>query len=641
VRVLVVVAAVVVSLAAGPAVADLSPDQQKLVDRYSKTLQRSRDVKERRDAARSLGRIKAPEAVTPLIAALADPDASVRRQAADSLWRVGEVAAPAIDALRAVLDDPSPGVRVRAAAALEALGVPETELVEARIAGLEAEQLRDRILASRDLVGFVPGPDLVPPIAEVAAAEADTREYDLGETYLDPVKVLERLVRTGDSDFVEPVMAEVRAGNPGSRWLLKGLAGLDPKPGDWNAVLVAQLASSRTEDREVALRLLRDRDTEVEGVEEWIQPVIAALEDAEVRMDAVYTLASAKGFAAAAGERLAQILASDPDQDVREEAADALAAIGDRTQAFPSDALREVAVTALPALRTAAITDADTDVRGAALGALDTLRVSADEVLPTFLAAAENDPHDQNRFKALQYIRDLGTDAQSAVPDLERIIANDATTRATAEQAMEFVKTRPPDFTLDVTTAAAASAGSGAALSSLREAGVDYTLHEFYLALSRVQRERVELFLDAGMSPDERVDEVGMRPLHVLYFSSPGCSLQTRPTPAATKEITRLLLERGADPNTVDDRGNSVLKFAALACDAEVVRLLVEAGADVNATDQSGMAPFELTLWSGTDAADALIEAGYRLPADKAATYREAYKDNPKALELIDRAAAN
>jgi len=163
VRALVVVAAVVVSLAAGPAVADLSPDQQKLVDRYAKTLERSRDVTERRDAARSLGRIKAPEAVGPLTAALADSDASVRRQAADSLWRVGEVAAPAVDALRAVLDDPSPGVRVRAAAALEGLGVPEIELVEARIAGLEAEQLRDRILAARDLVGFVPGR----PVAQV------------------------------------------------------------------------------------------------------------------------------------------------------------------------------------------------------------------------------------------------------------------------------------------------------------------------------------------------------------------------------------------------------------------------------------------------------------------------------------------
>jgi ankyrin repeat protein len=132
-----------------------------------------------------------------------------------------------------------------------------------------------------------------------------------------------------------------------------------------------------------------------------------------------------------------------------------------------------------------------------------------------------------------------------------------------------------------------------------------------------------------------------MRPLHVLFFNPGGCSLQVRPTPAATKKITRVLLDRGADPNAVDDRGNSVLKLAALACDGEVIRMLIDAGVDVNATDQNGMAAFELTLWSGTDAADALLEAGYRLPADKAATYREAYKDNPKAQELIDRATAN
>ena len=59
---------------------------------------------------------------------------------------------------------------MRAAAALEALGVPEEELVEARVAGLRAQRLRDRMLAARDLVGFVPGAQLVAPIAEVAAA---------------------------------------------------------------------------------------------------------------------------------------------------------------------------------------------------------------------------------------------------------------------------------------------------------------------------------------------------------------------------------------------------------------------------------------------------------------------------------------
>ncbi len=82
------------------------------------------------------------------------------------------------------------------------------------------------------------------------------------------------------------------------------------------------------------------------------------------------------------------------------------------------------------------------------------------------------------------------------------------------------------------------------------------------------------------------------------------------------------------------------MKLAVMACDGDVIRLLIDSGVDVNATDQNGMAAFELTLWSGTDAADALLEAGYRMPSDKADSYREAYKDNAKALELIDRATA-
>jgi HEAT repeat protein len=634
------IGAVILMLAAGSVPAEISSGQQKLVDRYAKTLDKSKDAGERRDAARGLGKINEPEVVGPLTAALADSDPTVRRQAADSLWRVKDVAASAVDALRGVLDDPSPGVRVRAAAALEALGVPEAELVEARKAGLEAEQLRDRILAARDLVGFVPGAELVPPISEVAAAEADTRQYDLGETYLDPVKILERLVRTGETDFVEPVMGKVRAGNAGARWLLEGLKTVEPKPADWNAVLVDQLSSSRLEDRQIAVRLLRDRVTEAQGVEGWIQPVISVLDDPEVRREAIYTLGRAKGYAAPAAPHLTKLVVSDPDKDVREDAAEALEYIGDREQAFSSDVLREVAVTALPALCTAAIEDSDSDVRRAAIGTLGTLRVSADEILPTLLTAARNDTEPQNRFSALLRIRDLGTDAQSAIPDLEEIVATEEVHRATAEQALDFVRTRPPDFSLDVSTSPTGETGSGEALSSLREAGGGFTRHEFWVALSEAQTERVALFLDAGMSVDEPVDDMGMRPLHVLFFNSEGCSLQIRPTPVATKDITRMLLGRGADPNAIDDRGNSVLKLAAMACDGEVIRLLIDGGVDVNATDQNGFAAFELTLWSGTDAADALLEAGYRMPAEKAASYREAYKDNPKALELIDRATA-
>jgi len=621
------------SLAAG---AGLTPGQLKLVERMTKTLEKSRKVDERVDAARTLGQMDDPMVGEPLSRALSDPEAAVRRQAADALWRVGEAAAPAVDALKAVLDDSSPGVRVRAAAALEGLGVPEAELVAARKAGLGAERLRDRILAARDLVGFTEGALLVPPILEVAAAEADTHEMYLGKSYLSPIDVLERLLRTEDRSFAEPVMVGVRAGNPGRRHLLRGLRELEPKPADWNEVLIGQLSSDRTDDRTTALGLLGERRTEDQGVHQWIEPAVAALAETDVRREAISALEWAKGFAAPAGAPLAGIVANDPDAKMRKAAADALEEIGSREQAFPSEVLRQVAVDSLPALREAAVKDPDGDVRGAALGALHTLRVASEEVLPTFVAAARHDPERSNRFKALQYIRDLGTDAESAIPDLQEIIASDADNRGMAEQALDSVKTRPPDFSLDVSTAPE-SVGTEQALRALRDAGIDFTVDQLGRAVWTVDAKAVRLFLDAGMSPDERIDDSGMRPLHYLFFAD-GCSMSERPSREATKEITRLLLEPGADPNPADDRGNSPLKLAVMACDADVIRLLLAAGADMYAGDLNGTVPFEFTLWSGTDAADALLEAGYRLPEDKAATYRESYADNPAAQELIRRA---
>ncbi len=623
-----------------PAKAELSSKELKRIERYVKTLAKSRKADDRRDAAYALGQFEeAEEVVEPLAKALCDKDARVRRQAAVSLKRVGQVAAPAETALRQVLDDPSPGVRVRAAAALEALGIPEQELVEARLGGLHAESLRDRIYAARDLVGFVPGVQLVGPIVEVAAAEADTPTYDLGERYLDPVRVLARLVRTGETDFVGPVLDAVRAGNPGRRWLLQGLGKLEPKPDGWNRVLTAQLDSPRKEDRETALNLLLQRTAEDDGVEDWIEPVIAVLDDHQVCLHALRVLEKAGGLAVRAAPDMAELLRANPDALVRAGAANALASVGKRDQAFPSEALRGVAVAALPALTTAAVKDPEWQVRSAALAALHSLRVSADEVLPTFVAAASTDTDKSIRFKTLQYIRDLGTDASAAIPDLEQIIANDTYNRGMAEQALENVKTRPPVFSLDVASGPA-EAGSGQALRQLRDAGVNFDQHTYYRAIADAEVEKVRLFLAAGMSAQEPVTDAGKVPLHVLYFGGRGCSLGQRPTPVATQEITRMLIEHGADPNAIDELDNSVLKFAVMACDAVIIQMLIDAGADIYAIDKNGMMPFEYTLWSGTDAADPLMAAGYRLSAEKAAIYRESYKDNPKALALIKRATA-
>jgi hypothetical protein len=44
-------------------------------------------------------------------------------------------------------------------------------------------------------------------------------------------------------------------------------------------------------------------------------------------------------------------------------------------------------------------------------------------------------------------------------------------------------------------------------------------------------------------------------------------------------------------------------------------------------------------LFSGHDGLEELIAAGYRLPADKAALYRQGYATQPKSLALINKAA--
>lgn len=643
-----VAAAVLVLFITSAVHADLDKWMQKAIDRAAKTATSSKDARERREAVRDLATWEVPEVVPPLIAALGDPDPSVRRLAADSLWRVSEVAAPAEDALRGVLNDPSPGVRVRAAAALESLGVPEAELVAPREAGLGAELLRDRILAARDLVGFVPAELLVPPVVEVAAAEADTSVMDLGERYLSPVDILERMVRLEDLSYVAPVMKAIDASNPGSRWLLKGLSELDPKPEGWTAAVIAQLGSPRIDDRKVALDLLRDRTSQEDGVEDWIAPATAALDDPETRNSALWALGAAGGYAASAAPRIAEVAASDPSEDIRGRAAETVGKIGERSQAFPSETLRAVTEATLPTMTAQAVDDPDPDARGAALATLDMLWVSASEVLPTYLEVATNDPDFHNRFGAIRRIRDLGTEAASAADKLAEIAETDPENREIAEQALLAIGKDAPDFDPTITTAGGGGTGGGpkssdAALAALRSAGVDFGPQQMWRALSELDVETATLLLDAGIDPNERLDDVGMRPLHTLYFA--GCKMMSYPTPEAVTTLTQSLLERGADPNGLDDRDNTVLKLASMNCDGAIARILIDAGADMNATDQHGMTVFDLAIgisaFSNNDVPEAFLDAGYRMSADKAALARENYADNPRILGIVDRAIAD
>jgi HEAT repeat protein len=612
--------------------------QDRAMKQWVRTLEKSDDPAERREAVRNLGNLKTPEAVRVITDVLTgDEDATVRRQAADTLWRISDHAAAAEPALRAALEDPSPGVRVRSASALESLGVPAEELVDARIVGLEAERLRDRILASRELIGFVEGSRLAPPVIEVAAEEAETLKWNLGDTYLSPIDVLERMVKKSDPSFVAPVLAAIRDVAPGAGHLALGLETLEPKPEDWTAALVGLLDSPRQGDRTASLTLLRERTTDADGVATWVEPVTGLLADPNLVGDATFALRRAGGHAVSAVPALLRIATGDTDPTHREQAIEAIEAIGARGQAFPADTLRGVAESALGPLSQAALNDPEADVRGAAVRALQELRLEPEEVIPIYLEMIENESDESAHRGACFGIRDLGTDAATAIPRLEQLLEGQVLNRDFVEQALNSVRTSAPDRDVATASQPAGSGDADAALAALRAAGIDFSTRELYVALQKRQVDLVRHFLDAGMNPDQRVHEsTGMRPLHTLYFGQ-GCPFM-QPTPPETAEITRLLIERGADVNLQDDRGNSVLKMAA-GCEPEVINALIAAGADPNAPDPSGMVPFDLAISLNKPGAAALIDAGFRLSPERADGLRESYAQDPEALALIDRAA--
>lgn len=611
--------------------------EERAMKQWVRTLEKSDDPAERREAVRNLGNLKTPEAARLIADVLAgDEDATVRRQAADTLWRISDHAAAAEPALRRALEDPSPGVRLRAASALESLGVPAEELVDARIGGLEAERLRDRILASRELIGFVEGSRLAPTVIEVAAEEAETLSWNLGKAYLSPVDLLERMVAGSDPSFVPPVLAAIREVAPGAGHLALGLETLEPKPEDWTAALVGLLGSPRQGDRRASLMLLRERTTDADGVATWVEPVTGLLADPELVGDATFALRRAGGHAVSAVPALLRIVEGGGDPTHREQAIEAIEAIGERGQAFPAETLRAVAKSALGPLSEAALDDPEADVRGAAVRALQTLRLEPGEVIPIYLEMIENETDASAHRGACFGVRDLGTDAAAAIPKLEQLLEGEVLNRDFVEQALSSVRTSAPERDVATVAEPAGSSDADAALAALRTAGVDFSTRELYHALQKRQIDLVRRFLDAGMNPDQRVDEsTGMRPLHTLYFGQ-GCPMM-QPTPPETVEITRLLIERGADVNLQDDRGNSVLKMAA-GCDAEVINALIAAGADPNVADPSGMVPFDLAIALNKPGAAALIDAGFRLTSERAEALRQGYAQDPEALKLIDRA---
>lgn len=114
-----------------------------------------------------------------------------------------------------------------------------------------------------------------------------------------------------------------------------------------------------------------------------------------------------------------------------------------------------------------------------------------------------------------------------------------------------------------------------------------------------------KLLLDRGANPEYR-DPAGWTPLiHATYFGS-------------SLELISLLVEKGANVNTQNDRGVTALYLAAAGGHEAYVQHLLKLGADPKLATKSGYTPLRVAQANGLTKIVALLESG---PAPASSTH--------------------
>jgi HEAT repeat protein len=642
------------SLSAGQA---LDKNAQRVVNDATKDL-KSKDVQRRVDAIdnlRSWGKLT----TAPLIiGALKDPEARVRAAAADALWN-GDMKTEAARApLMAALDDPALEVAVLAAGALRVLGASKADVQQANERGLSSRDPRIRFLAARALIGLAPPAQLVSPLVAYLERQssADARSnVELAE------HALEELRDTKDRTILQPLVDAVPIMIAGAPVVLKVLGEVQPRPAGWTALLVSQAMKGEPNVRRQSLLLMRDLKGDAD-VAQW-SPTAARLlatdSDDVVRSYAADALEFAGGAAHAHAAAVLDAAQRDRSASVRSSAFDALTAIIGRTGTAPAAAKATMAKAALPVVQVAIDADPDNDVRENAIDALDALALDAAQSASLLVALAGKTSLPENlRTLALSKLRNRGAEARSVAGDLQKLKADSsAAVRERAAEALERMADRsapaprapatpgappaaPRNTAGPVASPKPTAEDEARGLSLIRGRKVEFVGEQFYKAIGDNDVELTRAFLDAGMSARNTFPFARKETPLTVAVGSQSCSPTERPTAAATLEVVQLLIARGADAAIADEHGNTPLMEAASSgCDAAVMRALLKAGGQLNAVNSAGLTAFEFGLFSGHDGLDALVAAGYRLPAAKVKTYLEAYKANLKAVALVKKAA--
>lgn len=384
-------------------------------------------------AADTLGKMKDPRVVEPLIAALQDSDAHVREHVVIALGIIKDPRA--VEALIAVLRDPVSNVRREAAASLGEMKDPRA--ADALIVAFKDSDVNVRGKAAEAVVS-IGAPAVEPLLAALTESDANVRAcaaITLGEIK-DPRSVDALIATLKDADAkvrgwaavslgaitdhraLESLMAALKDANAGVRvYAARSLSVFkDPRAID---DLIAAFKDPEASVRGWAARGLIDIGASA------VEPLSAALKDADASVRMYAALALGEVADPRSIEPLIAAL-KDPDQQVQQRAGSGLVAIG---------------APAVPLLVTA-MKGSDVQIQkraGAVLGAIGTPALDP-------LIAALRDPNEQVRqaaFLALGQIKDprAGDQLVAALGDSDPGVKQMATA-ALAKSGMVIVDSR-------------------------------------------------------------------------------------------------------------------------------------------------------------------------------------------------------
>jgi ankyrin repeat protein len=111
-------------------------------------------------------------------------------------------------------------------------------------------------------------------------------------------------------------------------------------------------------------------------------------------------------------------------------------------------------------------------------------------------------------------------------------------------------------------------------INEITRKGITYSIDSFLNEAGAGNKDRVELFIKAGMNVDAR--------------SNNGYTALMLASAYNNFEVVKLLIENRANANVKDNDGYTALMFASPKGYLEVATLLIESGADVNARNDAG-----------------------------------------------------